>query len=320
MTEIVTITLPFFGLILLGYGSGRRGFVSPSGLTGLDFFTAYLALPALFFRLVAATRYADFPDWSFVLTTTFATYCAFAIAFSCGALFNRGNVPEATMQGVVGSSANIGRMGPGLVVAALGAAAGAAMALVFTFDFALLAVLAPLMMVLGGTERPRVAAMATGIAREIFRQPLVIATILGFLAALIRLRLPGAIDGLLAALAAAAAPTALFALGLDLARRRVVKAGPGVGVLVGIKLAVHPFIVYLLLSWIGGFNGTWVNAAILMAALPPGVAVVAAAQKYRSYVEQASVAVLIGTAASIVTLTVALALILDGGLPIDPFH
>ncbi len=320
MTAILTVALPLFGLILLGYAARRRRYVPPSALVGLEFFVAKLAMPALFFRLVALSPFPDLPGWSFILTTGFATYCAFAIAFSCGALLNRGNVPEATLQGVVGSSANIAAMGPALAVAALGSSAGAAMAFIFTFDFALLAMLSPLMMVLGGTERPHVATMAISIAKEVFRQPLVIATILGFLAALVRLRLPGAVDALLAALSAAAAPTALFALGIDLAGRRAGNADFGVGLMVAIKLAAHPFIVYLLLTWIGGFEGTWVNAAILLAALPAGPAVAAVARRYGSYVEQSSAAVLIGAVASVVTLVAVLAFTLDGSNPAGAFR
>ena len=57
-------------------------------------------------------------------------------------------------------------------------------------------------------------------------------------------------------------------------------------VLLVVKLVVHPLIVYLLLSWIGGFDRIWVYAAVLMAALPPAANVLALAQKYESYRDQ----------------------------------
>ena len=110
MSEIVTLLLPFFGFILLGYGAGYFSFVG-GGAGGANFFVFYLALPA-FISARAATPLASFAGWSFIATTTFATYCAFAIAFSIGALINGGNVPEATVEGLVGSYGNVGYLAP----------------------------------------------------------------------------------------------------------------------------------------------------------------------------------------------------------------
>ena len=99
MSDIVTITLPFFGLIALGYGAGHWRKTPVEGLAWLNFFVFYLALPALFFQLIAETPIVKLTSWSFVLTTIFGTYCAFAIAFSIAALTNRGNVPAGHNSG-----------------------------------------------------------------------------------------------------------------------------------------------------------------------------------------------------------------------------
>ena len=103
MNQIAGLIVPFFGLILIGYGAGRLDFVKSDGVAALNFFVLYLAMPALFFQLVAATPLSEFQGASFLLATTFSTYCAFAIAFSVGALTNGGNVSEATIQGLIGS-------------------------------------------------------------------------------------------------------------------------------------------------------------------------------------------------------------------------
>ena len=75
------------------------------------------------------------------------------------------------------------------------------------------------------------------------------------------------------------------------------------------------------MSWIGGFDPAWVDAAILMAALPPAANVLVLARKYGTYRERASAAILLGTIASVVTVTVVLTLVvLNDLLPADPFH
>ena len=121
-------------------------------------------------------------------------------------------------------------------------------------------------------------------------------------------------------LGSAAAPAALFAVGVSLTARTIDKVAPELPVLIGIKLVVHPLIVYLLLSWVGDFDPVWVHAAVLMAALPPATGVIAYAREYKSYGDWAAVGVLLGTIISIATVTVVLILLVRDILPVDPFH
>jgi hypothetical protein len=211
-------------------------------------------------------------------------------------------------------------MAPGLTLAAFGTAAAVPTALVFSFESAMLFTLVPLMMALGRADRADSRALLASVARSIFLNPIIIAIIAGFGASATGIRPPAAIDALLSLLRAAAAPCALFALGVGLGVRPQKRVSLDVPVLVAIKLFVHPTIVYLMLSWIGGFDRIWVYTAVLMAALPPAVNVFVLARRYDVYVEQASTAILLGTMVSIVTVTVILSLILTGNLPVDPFH
>ena len=320
MNEIISISLPFFGLIALGFGAGLWRKMPAEGLAWLNYFVFYLALPSLFFQLISETPLEQLSSWSFISTTIFGTYCTFAITFSLAALMNRGNIPAATIQGLVGSYANSGYMAPGLTLVAFGSAAAVPTALIFSFENAMLFALVPLMMSLGSPDRADPIAILTKIARSVLLHPFIIAIAAGFLFAAFGLEPPRAIDALLTLLSSAAAPCALFALGVGLGLRPPKRLGMELPMLVGIKLFVHPMIVYLLLSWVGGFDQIWVYTAVLMAALPPAANVFVLARQYDVYVERASTAILLGTAVSIITVTLILSLILTGSLPIDPFH
>ncbi|HEY5082792.1 MAG TPA: AEC family transporter [Bauldia sp.] len=320
MSEIVTLLFPFFGLILLGYAAGYFRLINVEALAGIEFFLFYAALPVLFFQLIATTQPGSLQGWSFVATTTFATYCAFAIAFSIGALLNGGNVPEATMQGLVGSYSNTAYLAPALVIAAFGSAAAAPIGLIFSFDTAMLLVVTPLMMALGGTVRTDPARLAQGIARDVLLNPIIVAVILGFIAMGFGVRLPTGLDAALALLRGAATPVALFVVGVGLSFRALGPLSKEMPALIAVKLIAHPLIVYLLLTWIGGFDPLWVHTAVLVAALPPAANVVALARRYHTLGERTSVAVLLVTVIAIATVTLTLILILDGMLPTDPFR
>jgi predicted permease len=320
MTEILTLLIPFFGLIALGYGAGRLGFVTAEGAGGLDFFVLYLALPAFFFQSIASGPAIELGALSFVLTTTFATYCAFAIAFSIGALFNGGNVPEATIQGLAGSCSNTAYLAPALVVVAFGGAAAVPTALIFSFDNALLAVVTPLMMALGGTMRANRAKLVEEIARNVFLHPIVIATALGLVVAAVGIEIPSPVDAALTFLRHVAAPGALFVLGLAAALRPLGELTWEMPAIVIVKLIAQPLIVYLLLSWVGGFDPAWVKTAVLLAALPPAMRVLSVAQHYRIYAARASTVILVTMGISAVSVTVLLVLLVNNVLPSDPFR
>jgi malonate transporter and related proteins len=86
-----------------------------------------------------------------------------------------------------------------------------------------------------------------------------------------------------------------------------------------IKLIVHPLLVWVLLSAIGDFGQTWTYAAVIMAALPPALNIFVISTQYDVGVERASACVLVGTLASMVTLTGFLYLIKTGRMPHDLF-
>lgn len=319
MQQVVSLALPFFGLILLGFAAGKIVRAPSEGLVWLNTFILYFALPALFFRLVSRAPFHELAQWSFVLTTTFTTFCVFTLALVVGFWVSRGDLRSASIQAALGSYSNIGYMGPGLTLAALGPAATVPTALIFSFDSILIFTLVPLMMALGRAEQLSLVGMAGEIARRILLHPFIIATAAGVVAAWLEVRPPDAIDTMLEFLANAAAPCALFAMGVTVAQRAVKRTAPELPVYAVIKLVAHPALVLVLLSLVGTFPPVWVYTAVLMAALPPALNVFILAQQYGVYVERASTGILMGTVLSVATLTTVLYLVANGLLPTDLF-
>lgn len=320
MVEVLGLALPFFGLILLGFASGRLVQLPESGLAWLNYFIIYIALPPLFFQLVSRTPFEQLANGRFILVTTLSTAITFYLAIGVGLWLRRGNLPEATIAGIVGGFANVGYMGPGLTLAALGPAAAVPTALIFTFDSTFFFAAVPFLMALSGVERESGLKMALTVARRVFTHPFIIATMLGVVFAGLQIRPPTAVDKVLDYLANAAAPCALFTLGVTVALRPLTSVPPEMPVLVGIKLILHPLIAWLLLSAVGGFEPVWVYTATLMAALPPALNAYVMARQYEVYIEQSSAGILVGTLASVVTVTALLYMVQHRILALDLFH
>ncbi|PWB64402.1 MAG: malonate transporter [Bradyrhizobiaceae bacterium] len=320
MLDVVNLALPYFGLIFLGYACGRFKRIPDTGLAWMNFFLIYVALPCLFYRILAKTPLEQLNNVPFVIATTLATYTAFALSFALGMVVRRGHIPDATIAGIAGAYGNIGYMGPGLALATLGTPAAVPVALIFCFDNILIFSLVPFMMAIAGTERKGAGAMALEVAGKIALHPFIVATVLGVASAVIRFEPPVALDRLMQFLQNAAAPCALFALGVTVALRPIERMPWEVPFLVALKLVVHPLLALLLLSLLGPFDPVWVYTAVLMAALPPALNVFIMARQYDTWVQQASGSVLFGTLVSVVTLTTVMWLVKSQSLPHDLFR
>lgn len=315
MIDVINLAMPFFGLILLGFFCGRVMKLPESGMAWMNFYIVYVALPPLFFKLIAATPFEQLQNGWFVVGTTLSTYIVFVISLAIGMVFYRGDLRPATMQAVLGSYSNIGYMGPGLTLAAIGPAAAVPTALIFVFDNAMLFTLIPFLIALGSSEKLDVWKTTKVVIWRIVSHPFNIATFVGVLGAYFQIKPPTAIDKIVTYLANSAAPVALFALGVTVASRPVGRIPKELPIHLFIKLLIHPVIVLALLLYIGGFAREWVYTAVIMAALPPALNVFVVARQYDVYVEEASTGVLLGTLVSIATLTAALYLVTNNVLP-----
>jgi malonate transporter and related proteins len=115
MLDVLNLALPFFGLILLGLVCGRLNRIPESGLAWMNFFIVYLALPALFYRILAQTPLEQLTQARFIIATTLSTFSIFVIAFAIAMLARRrrpgDKLPEATIAALAGSYGNVGYMG-----------------------------------------------------------------------------------------------------------------------------------------------------------------------------------------------------------------
>jgi malonate transporter len=319
MLDVINLALPFFGLIFLGLLCGKLKQIPDTGLAWMNFFLIYVSLPCLFYRVLAQTPLEQLNNPRFIVGTVLATGTMFAAAFLIGWLFRR-HLGEATIAGLSGAYGNIGYMGPGLALATLGPAANVPVALIFCFDTLILFALVPFLMTLADPRHESLAATAIEVIKRIALHPFIIATALGVASAAIRFEPPVALDRLMQFLQNAAAPCALFVLGVTVALRPIQKMPWEVPFTIVLKVIVHPLVVLTLMSLLGPFDSTWVSTAVLMAALPPALNVFIMARQYDTWVAQASGSVLFGTFLSVVTLTATMYLVKTGMLPATLFR
>ncbi len=315
MSDIVSLLLPFFGLILIGYIAGKVTKQPADALGWMNTFIIYAALPALFFKLVSRTPFEDLTRIDFIGTDLAATYSIFIVLFVIGRWIRRSSLADCTIQSFAGAYGNIGYMGPGLALLALGEGAAVPVALIVCLENALHFIVAPALMAAAGDDRRSPGRLAIDIARKVVFHPFILSTALGFVAAGSHVDQPLAFQRFIDYLAQAAAPCALFAMGVTLALRPLKRIPAEIGYIVPAKLIVHPIVVYLALTTVGGFDPIWIHAAVLLAALPTATNVFVIGQQYGVWQERASATILITTTLSVVTVSLILIAIKSGFLP-----
>lgn len=318
MYDVFGLVLPFFGLIFLGFVVARITRQPLEALGWMNTFIIYVALPALFFQLLSKTPIERLTEWSYIFGAVASTYAVFSLMFVGSMLASR-NIAESTIKGLASAYGNIGYMGPGLALLAFGEEAAVPVALIFCFENIVHFAVAPMMMALSGGEKRPPAALAVDVVKKIALHPFIIATAVGVLAAALHFKAPVPVDRLFETLARAAAPCALFAMGVTLALRPLKRVPKELGFIAALKLVVHPVLCYVVLSAVGDFDPVWVYAAVLLAALPTATNVFVIAQQYGVWVERASASILLTTLLSVGTVTGLLYLIKTGALPPDLF-
>jgi len=140
------------------------------------------------------------------------------------------------------------------------------------------------------------------VLRGTVLNPVVMAILLGTALAATGLAVPGPLDRFLGLLGSAAGPTALFALGGALATQRIDRGTvASAAAITAAKLIAYPALAWFVLANLLRVDPFWVQAGVLMAALPTAGNVYVVAQRYTAEADQVSTVIVLSTLASVAT-------------------
>ena len=309
MLAIFLKTLPFFALIGTGYIAGRTRFFSAEATAYLTRFVFYFALSAMLFGFAANLDVAAIFDWPFVLAYTCGTGLVWLLVAAV-ALGRGTSREEAVFEAHTGVIGNVGFLGIPMLALLLGPQSVGSVLLVLAVDLIVFSSI--LTMAVTGLRAGRVSARIVGIlAIGLAKNPMIVSVLLGIAWGATGLALPGPVGEFMALLGAAATPCALFAIGASLAGRSAERIEVA-GWLAVAKLVLHPAAVAGA-CWLFGVTGYPAGVMISAAALPVAGNVFILAQHYRVAPQRVSTAILLSTAASVLTVTAVIALISQGG-------
>lgn len=302
MEPLVDIVLPVFAIVAAGYFCGARGILGGESSEALNRFVYYVALPALLFRAMAGVDFETVLNLPFIIGFTLPLLALWlAASLLARAVFNS-DLAQATLHGMNGVLGNSGFMGIPLAITAFGEAA-AVPAIVATIVNAAIVPGIAIILIEIARGRGGGAGVYLKLARSLATNPVLVTPLLGLGWATTGLALPTPLDSFTSILGAAAAPCALFAIGLFLVGKPQADGWTEVGAMLAVKLIAHPVLTALMVFVIWPADPYWAKNAVLMAALPTGSSTFVVAQAYGVYVLRTSSAILWGTVASVATIS-----------------
>ena len=248
MTDVIGLVIPFFGLIFVGFVVARITRQPIEALGWMTTFVIYVALPALYFQLLSKTPFDQLGQWSFILGSVFSTFVIFSVMFVASVLMSRGEIAASTVKALAAAYGNIGYMGPGLALLAFGEEATVPVALIFCFENIMHFAIVPMLMALSGESKEPPLRLALSAIGKIVTHPFIIAIAAGVVAAYFAYQPPEPVERFLDFLQRAAAPCALFAMGVTLALRPLKRVPVEIAPIALLKLAVHPALCYVVLE------------------------------------------------------------------------
>lgn len=304
MFDVLTIVLPVFVIVALGYGAVRAGLYPLTGVAGLITYVNSFAAPCLLFRAMLTTDFASVFDPAIIVPFYIGAFGMMALgALVARHVFKR-TPGESVSAGFAAAFSNTLMVGVPILQRAYG---DAAMPLVFSIiglHAPLLITIGSLVMEIARRDGGRASDALLNGGKAALKNPLLIGIVLGVAGNMAGLSLPGVLDEVTRVLASTVMPVALFGLGGALTAYRL-RDQVGLALVASLlKLVIHPAIAWVLMVPVLGVDPAIARYGVLLAAMPAGINAYIFATQFKRGEDVASNTVLLSTLASVVSVTV----------------
>lgn len=268
MAAILSITLPIYLTILLGYLAVRFRYSAPDTIGVLSQFTVRICLPALIFSALTQSGSADALNWMIIFGYLIASVIALFMGYGLMRFLFAQNKPEAWIHGLAIACSNSGFIGFAIVKIVVPEAALPVLAWIMIVENAVIIPLALVAAEVVSKSDSGFVAATTRAIKTFIQNPLVLAILAALAVRGIGMSVPAPVLQTIQMLASVAPVVALFVVGGIVAQfslsphwRRTAAISFG-------KLVLHPAVVFAVLSLWPVLEQEYLLAAVLFASVP----------------------------------------------------
>jgi malonate transporter and related proteins len=302
--SVLTIVAPVFAVIALGYLAARTGFLSEMVHKGLAEFAFRMAIPALMFRTVATATPGTteaFPLW---LTYFGSVAIVWVIATWLTRFMLQRPATDAPAIAMASTYGNTVMIGIPILFAMWGDRAATPIALILSLTSPIMWSTASVhQAAVDGGEQTTIGATLRSAFEDLAKNPLILAILTAGLWRLFGWSIPTAVDKTLALIGQAGIPCALIGLGASLTQFKIKGQAPTLSMILVLKLLIFPVVTFLVGRYLARLDAVALSVAVLFAATPSGANAFLFANRAGHVVNSSSGAVALGTALSVITIS-----------------
>ena len=313
LSVMIDIVLPVFGVVAIGYGTAKMGWMGENAIEGLNQFCFNIAIPLLLFRLLATSELPDTTPWGYLISYYGAVGVTYGAALVLGRRLFGFSLVEGAVFGLCAGFSNTIMIGIPLTLRAFGDAASFPLFVLIGLHGVVLMTLTTIVAETGLGRSESLGKLPAAVGRRLITNPIILSLLLGIAFNFAGLDIPQTADTVLETLGSAALPCATFAMGSSIARFKLAGSINHLGVIMVLKLALLPLLVWVLAAQIFRLDEIWVSVGVLLASLPTGITAYLFAERYRVIVPTAASGVLVSTIVSFLTVSLVLGFLGVGG-------
>ena len=306
MLDIINITAPIYIIIALGYLCVRFRAIDPKHAKGMGSLVMNIALPALIFNAIAATPFQQVILPNYLITYTLGSVMAFMVGIVLTKVIWRQDNVSAALNSAALSYSNSAFIGYAVVAMVVGASQAAAYLSMSVIIESLL--LLPMLFVMAemtSASNKSLTSLLLDIGKNLTRNPLIITIVVSVIFSIFSIPVPQLVDKTIQILTGAAAPVALFVIGMSLYGLELKGDLPKITTVALGKLIVHPLLVLLAIMLIAGGSEQDKFVAMLFASAPVFSTIAIIGQRY-GLVERMSAIVIVSTIGSFFSMSAVL--------------
>jgi malonate transporter len=305
MLSILSITIPIYLLIAVGYFAVRQGVFERIDMRLFGKLVMNFCLPALLFRSLAQRPLSEIFNGTYLVAYTLGSLLAFWVGRTVARRWLAKSRQHSALLGLGMAASNTGFIGYPIILQLLGPAAAVPLALTMVVENIFVLPLAITLIDHDHTAPASRRAAIRAVFARLIRNPIVMAIPLGAAFAWTQWQLPEPVSKAIGLLAGASSPIALFVIGGSLVGLQVRGMVSEILMVAYGKLIGHPLAVLAVVLVLPELDPVMRVTAVAVAAMPMLSIYPVLAQKQQQEGFCAAV-LLVGTLSSFVTISVVL--------------
>lgn len=304
MLSVLLTILPVFLILGAGYLVGRLNYLPQSVSDGLNAYALKLGVPVLLFMAMYRLDFSTAFNPAMLVSFYTGAITCFVTGIVLARIIWKRRPGESVAVGFCAVFSNTVLIGLPIAQLAFGEAVLTPVFGIIAFHASLLYTIGMVTMEFARRDGRKLSATLRSAASSVFANPLMIGILLGIATNLISLQIPAPAEQALDLIRATAIPVSLIGIGIALNRYSISEGWTETIMVSALALVVHPAIALFMCFYVLNVDGLFLQAAVVLAAMPPGMNIYIFASMYNRAENLSASVLVIANALAVITIPV----------------